>query len=165
VLELHNPGKDLWRRRIRISAGQKTVVTPVFVDVGSREQTEHTGFYILGAGGAVLAGGFVAAMLARGAANEARDIVRVERSRDPSLPLSETIGAAPVRTREALRDARDRHDRWALISNALYATGIVTAGIGAYFIYKGADERRDAPPPFAIAPLRGGALVAKEVAW
>lgn len=165
VIELQQPGKDPWRRRVRIAAGQKTTVSPDFVDTASREQVERTGFYLVGAGGAALAGGFVAAMLSRAAANEARDIVRVERSRDRTRPLSETAAIAPVRTREDLQDARDRHARWSLISNAFYVVGIGTAGVGAYFLYKGARQRRDVPPPFAIAPVDGGAIVAKELAW
>ncbi len=165
VIELAKPGKDPWRRRVRISAGQKTTVTPVFVDSGRRRSTEHTGYYVLGAGGAVLAGGFVAALMARDAANEARDIVRIESSRDPTRPLAETAPIAPVRTREDLQDARDRHARWAVISNALYVTGLITSGVGAYFLYRGARERRDVPPPFAIAPVEGGAIFAKEVTW
>lgn len=165
VLELQLPGKDPWRRRVRISAGQKTTVSPMFVDSGSREQTERTGFYVVGAGGAVLAAGFVAAMLSRDAANEARDIVRVERSRDASLPLSQTEDIAPVRTRDDLQDARDRHARWAVISNGLYVAGLATAGVGAYLLYKGARQRRDSAPPFAIAPVQGGAVVAKELSW
>ena len=165
VVELRQDGKDPWRRRVRISAGQKTVVRPDLVDTAERTSVEHRGFYILGAGGALLAGGFITAMLSRDAANEARDIVRVERSRDPSRPLSETAPLAPVRTRDDLQDARDRHAKFAVISNALYVVGLATAGVGAYYLYKGARQRRDVPPPFAIAPLEGGAMIAKELAW
>lgn len=165
VIQLEQPGKDPWRRRVRIAGGQKVTLSPMFVDSESRVRIERRGMLVLGAGGALLAGGFVAAMMSRDAAFEARDIARIERSRDPSRPLSETDDVAPVRTREDLQDARDRHGRWALISNALYATGIITAGVGAYFLYKGAGRRRDAPPPFAIAPVQGGAVFAKELAW
>jgi hypothetical protein len=165
VVELQQPGKDPWRRRVRITAGQKTTLAPMFVDTESRTRIEKRGMLVAGAGGVVLAGGFAAAMLSRNAASEARDIVRTERSRDASRPLSETDDVAPVRTRDDLHDARDRSARWAVISNALYVTGLVTAGVGAYFIYQGARERRDAPPPFAIAPVQGGAVIAKELAW
>ena len=165
VIEIRAPGRDPWRRRVRISAGQKTTVTPTYVETESREALEKRGFYVLGGGGALLATGFVFALLSRSAANEARDIDRLERSRDPSRPLSETDDLAPVRTRADLNDARDRHSRWGLISNITYGAGLVTVGIGAYFLYKGARERRDVPPPFAIAPVQGGAVVAKEVAW
>lgn len=165
VVELQRPGKDPWRRRVRISAGQKSVLNPEFIDTGARAASENTGFYVLGAGAVGLGAGFVAALLSRRAADEARDIVRVERARDPSRPLSETGMIEPVRTREDLHDARDRHARWAVISNAFYAAGLITSGVGAYFLYKGARERPDAPPPFAIAPVQGGAMIAKELAW
>jgi hypothetical protein len=150
---------------VRISAGQKTIVRPDFVDTEHRTSVEHRGFYVLGAGGALLAGGFISAMLSRDAANEARDIVRIERSRDPSRPLSDTAMLAPVRTRADLHDARDRHARFAVISDALYIAGLATVGVGAYFLYKGARQRRDVPPPFAIAPTHGGAMIAKELVW
>ncbi|HEY5920531.1 MAG TPA: PEGA domain-containing protein [Kofleriaceae bacterium] len=165
MLELQQDGKDPWRRRVRISGGQKTVVAPTFVDTAERTSVERRGFYILGAGGVVVAGGFVAALLSRDAGFEARDIVRIERSRDPSRPLSETADLAPVRTREDLQDARDRHARWALISTGLYAAGLITAGVGAYFLYKGARQRRDVAPPFAVVPVQGGGVIAKELAW
>jgi len=165
VIELRLPGKDPWRRRVRISAGQKTTVSPMFVDTEGRGSKERAGFYIVGAGGATLAAGFVAAMLSRDAANEARDIVRVERSRDASQPLAQTTEIAPLRTRDDLQDARDRHARWSTISNGLYVVGLATVGVGSYFLFKAARQRRDAPPPFAIAPVQGGAVVAKELAW
>ncbi len=165
LLEFTQPGKDPFRRRVRISAGQKVSVTPMFMDAGERSAKEHKGFVTLGVGGAILAGGFVAAMMSRRALDDARDIARIERTRDPTQPLSATEGIAPVRTREDLQDARDRHARWAVISNAAYLTGIITSGVGAYFLYKGARERSDIPPPFAIAPLEGGAMIAKEGVW
>jgi hypothetical protein len=165
VIELSRPGKDPYRRRVRISAGQKSVVNPEFVDTEERSASETRGFYVVGAGGAALAVGFVAALIAERANNEAQDIVRVERGRDANLPLAQTGMLAPVRTREDLQDARDRHARWSVISNAFYAVGLATTAFGAYYLYKGARERRDVPPPFAIAPLQGGAMIAKELVW
>lgn len=165
VLELRMPGKDPWRRRVRISAGQKVTVSPMFVDTEGRASNERRGLHLVGAGGLILAGGFVAAMQSRAAADEARDIARIERSRDQTRPLSDTAAISPVRTREELQDARDRHARWAVISNAAYVTGIITTGVGAYFLYKGRRQRRDVPPPFAIAPVQGGAMIAKGVVW
>lgn len=164
TVEVRVPGHDVWRRRVRVDA-QNREVTPTLVVTSDREAVERRGFYILGAGGALLAGGFVAALLSRDAMAEARDIIRIERSRDPARPISETDDLAPLRTRADVEDAKDRAARWSLISNITYGVGIVTAGIGAYFLYKGAKERDDGPPPFAIAPLHGGAYIAKEVAW
>jgi hypothetical protein len=52
-----------------------------------------------------------------------------------------------------------------VISDVAFGAGLVAVGVGAYYLYKGARERTDAPPPFAIAPVRGGAFVAKEIRW
>jgi hypothetical protein len=43
VIEQRKPGMDLWRRRVRIVAGQDTVVTPQFVDTARRERKERIG--------------------------------------------------------------------------------------------------------------------------
>lgn len=166
VIEVRSAGADVWRRRVRIGGGQRTVIEPELVITASREKAETLGLYIVAGGGVLIAGGFVAALVAKDAAAEARDIARVERSRDPTRPLSETASIAPVRTRDDLQDARDRSSRFAVISNAAYLTGLITAGVGAYFLYKGARERTDITPPFAVSPISGGgALISKEVAW
>ena len=60
---------------------------------------------------------------------EARDILRVERTRDPSRPLSETDDLVPVRTRADMQDAIDRSDRWGLISNITYGVGLATVAV------------------------------------
>lgn len=165
VVELTVPEKDPWRRRVRIGAGQKMTLAPEFVDTATRSATETRGLYILGAGGALLVGGFVTALISRHAADEARDIERIEQARDPSQPLSVTGQIAPVRTRADFDAATDKATTFAIISDVAYGAGLVAAGIGAYYLYKGARERRDVPPPFAIAPTRGGVYVAKEIAW
>jgi hypothetical protein len=162
TLEVQAPGKDPWRRRFRITVGQKTTVaTPELVETAQRESMETRGYYVIGAGGALLLGGFVTALVSRDAAAEARDIVRIERARNPSDPLA---GVAPIRTRADLEDARDRASRYGLYSNVSYGLGLVGVGVGAYFLYKGGRESHD-PPPFAMAPTRGGVFFAKEVAW
>ena len=161
VVEVKPPSSDPWRRRVRISAGQKTVVEPVFVETAGRSAIEKRGLYILGAGSVMLVGGFVTAMVSRDAASEARDIVRIETRRDSST--SPTL--VPIRTRADLHEATDKASRFALISNISYGIGLAAAGVGAYYLYKGGRERTDIPPPFAVVPTRGGVFVAKEVAW
>jgi hypothetical protein len=164
VVDVRAPGRDRWRRRVRIDAQSRTII-PQLVVTEERETRERVGLYVLGAGGVVIAGGFIAAMLSRSAMDEARDIIRIERSRDPARPLSETGDLAPVRTRADVEDAKDRASRWGLISNMTYGVGLVTAGFGAYLLYRGARERTDGAPAFAITPLDGGAYIAKEGAW
>lgn len=165
VVERRAPGADVWRRRVRIVAGQETKVEPKFVNTDERERKEHLGLYVLAGGGALLATGFAFAILSEHADNEAREIDRVEKARDKTLPISRTSAVEPVHTRADFQAAVDRANRDALISDIALGAGLVAAGVGAYYIYIGGKERDDVPPPFAIAPTRGGALVAKEIAW
>jgi hypothetical protein len=165
AIEIDEPEMDPWRRRVRISAGQQVHISPVFVVTERRERRERTGITVLVAGGALFAAGFATALVSEHASSEARDIVRVETARDPSRPLSETGAIEPVRTRADFEDARTRAHRFALISDASYAAGFVAAGIGTYLLYTARRDREDAPPPFAVVPLTGGAMIAKELAW
>ncbi|HTL36669.1 MAG TPA: PEGA domain-containing protein [Kofleriaceae bacterium] len=161
VVELTAPDKDPWRRRVRIGAGQKTTLAPEFVDTATRSATEKRGLYLVGGGAFLLATGFVAAMISRSALDEARDIERIETA--PGRAGAE--GVAPIRTRAEMEDAADRATTYSRISNVAYGAGLVAAGVGAYYLYKGAKDRTDVPPPYAIAPTHGGVFVAKEIAW
>jgi hypothetical protein len=163
VVELETPGEDLWRRRVRITAGQETFVKPQFVNTATREHQEHIGFIILGGAGALLATGFGFALASERASNEARDIQRVESLRDPSQPIDGSL--EPVRTRADFDAAVSRANRDAIISDVAYGAGLVATGVAVYYFYKGARERTDVLPPFAVAPTRGGALIGKAVAW
>ena len=161
TIELQAPGKDPWRRRFRITAGQRTTVEPTFVDSAGREASESRGLYIVAGSAVFFVAGFVTAMESHDALADANEIVRIEKARNPAAPLEDV---APIRTRAELEDATDRAKRFALISDVSYGIGIVGVGIGAYFLYKGARESHD-PPPFALAPTHGGLFVAKELAW
>ncbi|HUS30757.1 MAG TPA: PEGA domain-containing protein, partial [Kofleriaceae bacterium] len=117
IVEVKSPQTDSWRRRVRISAGQKTLIQPILVDHDQRAAVEKRGLYILGAGGALLVGGFATAMISRSAAHEARDIQRIETARDPSQPLSVSGMVAPVRTRADFDAATDKAKTFAIISD------------------------------------------------
>jgi tetratricopeptide (TPR) repeat protein len=162
LLEMQGEGTDRWRRRVRIVAGQKIVVTPDLVDTDEREATEHLGLALVAAGGALLAGGFVTALVSEHAANDAREIQRVETARDPANPGT---NLEPLHTRADFDAARDRSHAFAIVSDITFGAALVTAGVGAYFLYKGAKQRTDIPPPFYVAPATGGVVVGKEVAW
>jgi len=161
VVELTAPDKDPWRRRVRIGAGQKTTLTPEFVDTATRTAIEKRGLYLVGGGTFLLATGFIAAMISRSALDEARDIQRIETA--PGRAGAE--GVAPLRTRTEMAEAADRATTFSRISNVAYGAGLVAAGVGAYYLYKGTKERTDVPPPYAIAPTHGGVFVAREIAW
>ncbi|MGE5185799.1 MAG: PEGA domain-containing protein [Acidobacteriota bacterium] len=165
VVVLERPGSDVWRRRVRIVAGEDTRVVLTFVNTDEREGKEHVGLAIVGASGLVLAGGFAFALLSESAANEARDIQRVETARDPTQPISVTGAVEPVRTRAQFDDAVSRSKRDAVISDVMYGAAIAGAAVGAIYLYLGAKERTDVPPPFYVAPTAGGATVGKVVAW
>ncbi len=162
TVELHVPDHDPWRRRLRVSAGQRVELHPAFVNTQAREHSEHVGLVLLGGGGVLLAAGFVTALISEHASADAREIVRVESARDPSNP---GYDVEPKHTRADLDAARNRANNFALISDVSYGAALAVVGVGAYFLYKGERERDDVPPPFAIAPTRGGAFVAKELRW
>jgi hypothetical protein len=162
VIELARPGHDPWRRRVRITAGQRTALTPAFAETAPRVARERTGLYLVAGGGALGAFGFTAYLIGRRAADEAREIERVETSRPPG-PIDESV--EPLRTRAEFEDARSRARRWAILSTVSYAAGAAVLGTGAYLLFRGASPRTDAPPPWALAPIRGGALVIAERAW
>jgi hypothetical protein len=161
-VEVRADAHDPWRRRVRITAGQKVELHPDLVPTRDREHAEHIGFIFLAGGGALLATGFATALVSEHAASDAREIVRVETLRDPAAP---GYDVEPKHTRADLDAARDRASHFGLISDVAFGAGLVGIGVGAYYLYKGARERTDAPPPFAIAPVRGGAFVAKEIRW
>ena len=165
VVERSAPGADLWRRRVRISAGVDTVVTPQFVNTEQREGKEHVGLAILGGSGLLLAGGFAFALASEHAANDAREIQRVEAARDPTQPISVTGAVEPVHTRADWSAAVDRANRDAIYSNVMYGAAIAGIGVATVFLVIGAKERTDIAPPFYVAPAAGGATVGKAVAW
>jgi len=161
-VEVEMPAHDRWRRRVRLTAGQEVVLHPQLVDTAQREHTERLGFALLGGGGVLVAAGFVTALIAEHASANAREIVRVETARDPSNP---GYDLEPKHTRADLNAARDRASTFATVSDVAYGAALVGIGVGAYYLYKGERERTDVPPPFAIAPTRGGAFIAKELRW
>ena len=162
TIELRVPDKDPWRRRVRLTAGQKIDLHPELVDTADREHHEHVGFALLGGGGVLLAAGFVTALISEHASADAREYIRVEAARDPTNP---GYDLEPKHTRADVDAAVKRADNYALISDISFGAALATIGVGAYFLYRGEGERADVPPPFAIAPTRGGAFVAKEIRW
>jgi hypothetical protein len=118
---------------------------------------------VLAGGGALLAGGFAFALASEHAANDAREIQRVETARDPTQPLTGAV--EPVRTRADFDAAVSRANRDAMWSDAMYGAAIAGAGVAAVLLYLGAKERSDVTPSFYVAPAAGGATVGKAGAW
>lgn len=155
LVEVERPGHDPWRRRVRISAVQKTAITPTFVETAPREHKEKIGFALIGGGAAIAVFGFVAGLRSDDASAEAREIDRLETARPPKGQY----------TRADFTAARDRATKWSRISAATYGGSLVVFGIGAIYMYLGAKERSDVPPPFAVTPVSGGAVVTKGMAF
>lgn len=72
VLEVRRAGKDPWRRRVAIAAGQRVELAPELVDTAARERVRRRGWILTGAGGALLVGGGVAFAVGVGADPPAR---------------------------------------------------------------------------------------------
>jgi hypothetical protein len=162
TVESHVPDHDPWRRRVRLFAGQEVKLQPAFVATADREHDVHLGMAVVAGGGALLAAGFATALVSEHASMNAREIQRVENARDPANP---GYDVEPKHTRADFNAARDRARTYATISDITFAAGLITAGVGAYYLYQGDRERADVPPPFAIAPTQGGAFIAKEIQW
>jgi hypothetical protein len=166
VIEIRTTGADPWRRRVRIIAGQKTLIAPEFVHTADREHYEHVGFALAGGAGALVAFGFVASLVSSGASADAREIARVEAARDPNKLLVDTTAVEPLHTRATFESERAKASRWGVISDVAFGAALVAGGLAAYHFYKGEQARSDVPPPFAIAPVSGGgAMVVKEGRW
>jgi hypothetical protein len=162
TVEGHLPDKDPWRRRVRVLSGQEMQLHPAFVDTDEREHTAHVGEGVLAGGAVLLGAGFVTALIAEHASNDAREIQRVESARDPNNP---GFDLEPLHTRADFNNARDRAHTYGIVSDLAFGAAAVTIGVGAYYMYKGEREREDVPAPFAIAPTHGGAMIAKELRW
>ncbi len=155
VIEIDRAEHDPWRRRVRITAGQITPVAPEFVATAPREHTERVGIALVSGGAAIAVFGFLAQLTSTSAAADAREINRLETSRPPKGEF----------TRADFDAARDKAQRWSLISNVTYVTALAALGTGVVFLYLGERERSDVPPPFAITPVFGGAVVSRGTSW
>jgi PEGA domain len=159
VIELRVAGKDPWRRQVAITADNTTAIAPELVDSGPREARRLLGIGLAGGGIALAALGVGAFYKSRGASDEARSILAAEIAR----PIGDTT--PPLRTRADFEDARSRANRWATISNLAYGAGLIAGGAGLYFILKGRAPADDDVPAFAIAPVVGGAVIARSASW
>lgn len=158
IVEVREPGKEPWRRRVAITADRDTHLAPELVDSGPRESRRRLAKILIGTG-AVAAGFAVGAFyISRGSAEDARDILRIEIARMPG----ET--SPPIRTRDDFNAARDRANRWATISNLSWGAALAAAGTGIFLLYRNRDREGDAPE-FAIAPVRGGAIATTGIEW
>jgi tetratricopeptide (TPR) repeat protein len=155
VIEISKPGHDPWRRRVRINVSQKTPVTPMFVETSARETKEKIGMAFLGGGLAIVGFGFYAALKSSDYSADAREIDRLESGLPPAGKF----------TRHDFDVATDNAKKWRLISGVSVGVGLAAVGAGAVFFFLGGKERADVPPPYALAPVNGGAMIVRGVSW
>jgi len=169
-IELRAPGMDPWRRRVRLSRGQKTEVTADVRPAGARASSHAIGTTLVTIGVVVALGGAGAGIYAADQADTATEWLKIEQHRPSSVSLEDSGAIFPVHTRAQIETQTDKAKTWALISDAGFAAAAVTLGVGVYYLLRDRpDERPGEPPPFALAPLVGrgetGVVVAKEVRW
>jgi len=141
-------GRDPWRARVRVAAGQTVRIVPTLVETAPREARERLGMIVVGGGLAVAAFGLVATALSHAALGDARDLDR------------------PTTPRATYDDLIARHDRWSAIANVSFGVSLAAIGTGAVLVYLGARARTDVPPPYyAVIPAGGGAIVGTSVTW
>ena len=155
VIEIAKPGHDPWRRRVRINVSQKTPITPTFVETSARETNEKIAVALLGGGLAIAGFGFYCALKSSDYRADAREIDRLEGGLPP----------AGMHTRHDFDVATDNAKKWSLISNVSMGVGLATIGVGTVFFFLGGKERSDVPPPYAFAPVNGGAMIVRGVSW
>ncbi len=154
LVEIRATGRDPMLRRARIGKGQKRQINGELVSVAQRQHQEFRGHVLLAGGTALALGGFTTMLLAKQADAQARDILRIERSRPTSIPLDTTTMIEPLHTRADYQDAQNRAKRWALISNVAYGAAFITTGVSIAYLYLARREQRyAAKPTFAVVPL------------
>jgi hypothetical protein len=159
IVEVTEPGKDPWRRRVAITAELDTRIEPVLVDSGPRESKRRIGRLLVGGGIGLFGFGVAAFYVSRNATSDAKDILRVEIGR----PIGDTT--PPLHTRADFEAARDKATTWSTLSNVAYGAAFVAGGLGAYFWYRNRAVGDDDVPEFALAPIPGGALLTRSAAW
>jgi len=159
------PGRERWRRRVRVSRGQETRVHVTLDLPSKRRGARRIGIAFVSGAAAIAGAGVAFGLLGAQAREDARDWWEIERTRPP---MADSSGFEPIHTREDIEDAVDRSDRWSLYSNIAYGTAAATLGVGIYFLIKARPEEREGrPAPFALAPVVGDGQVGvrTEVRW
>lgn len=88
------------------------------------------------------------------------DTASRERTRTVGLVLLATGGALAI-TGVVTRVAVDQP----MVSNVSFGTAAVAVGAGALLVYLSRRESTDDPPPFAVIPVAGGALLTRTAVW
>ena len=164
------PGREPWRRRVRVSRGQHRTIAVKLPVTATRQKLRRRGYLALAAAAASAAAGVAFGALERSAFNEAEDIYRVERSRPVTGSLSSTDALVAVRSREDMAAATDRGKQYQLLSAISF--GVAAAALTASVVWfsqedRAAAGRREGRPPLALVPMSGGIQVtySAAVSW
>ena len=166
------PGRERWRRRVRVARGQVSEVAVTLPSPDARRGPRIAGAAFVTGAAAMAGAGIALGVLSARANEDARDWWEIERTRPTPdiLPIDQSARIAPIHTREEIAERADDADRYALYSAVAYGAAVVTLGAGIYFLVHDRSAERDgAPPPFAIAPVVGdrevGVHVRAEWGW
>jgi len=145
-------GYEPWQRRVRVFLGQNKVVQVRLNRTSERRANRRKGYFALVAAGAFAVAGGVFSVLEYNAHEEAQDIWDVETIR-PKPSVADT-SYVPIRTRDDLKDARDRGKRYALISGVSFGVAAAALGLSIYyFVQERPEARKGFPLPVAVAPI------------
>ena len=162
------PGHERWRRRVRITRGQRQLVEVEMPTRDERDRRRRVGVLVI-AGAGVMAGvGIASAAVSHRAAERARDYWTIETSRPFTVPVGDTTDTEPVHTRDDIEGLRDRARTFSIVSLAAYGVAIAGAGIGGYLLFRQRPvDISGQPAPFAVTPTvsPGGLGARVEVAW
>lgn len=169
-IEVRAPGMEPWRRRVRIARGQKIAIDVVLTSADARASSHGKGTAFVTIGALLAAGGLGAGIYSYRQAEIAHDWVRIEQTRPPGVPITESGAALPVHTRADIDAQNDKAKTWGYAADAALGAAVIATGVGVYFLLQDRpEERAGQPPPFAIAPIVGhgetGFVVEKAVQW
>ncbi len=169
-VEIQAPGKEDWRRRVRIARGQKTNVADAMTSTDARASSHAMGLTFASIGAVFAIGAAGTGMYSYRQAEIAHDWQRIEQDRPSNIPISETGAALPVHTRADIQAQSDKATTWGYVSDAALGAAVITTGVGIYYLLKDRpDDRPGLPAPFAIAPIVGhgdsGFVIEKAVQW
>jgi tetratricopeptide (TPR) repeat protein len=180
LVEVSAPGRETWRRRVRIARGQKRTlsVTLRATDEVHRERT--IGTVVFGVAAAAAASGIVFGLVENHKYEEARDAYEIEQQRPPNTMVMPGLPEAHVTTRAEYEQMKDDANKYGLVSNISYGIAAVALGVSIYyFIDSRTDERRGFEPAIARRRSRlvptvlaggaggvgGGLVYSGELSW
>jgi tetratricopeptide (TPR) repeat protein len=150
LLEVSAPGRDTYRRRIRVARGQKRTLSITMKSTAERVHENNVGYVFFGVAGVALASGIVFGLVENHKYEDARDAYTIEQERPPGSTVPPGVPEAHVTTRAEYEQMKDDAAKYALVSNISYGVAALAVGVSIYyFIAARPDERAGYPPTIA----------------